>query len=44
MDWVDSRFLHVWYMIDSVDSTGKTSGIVTPVDLCLNCLHDRYNQ
>ena len=24
IDSVDSRFLHVWYMIDSVDSTGRT--------------------
>ena len=24
---IDSRFLDVWYMTDSVDSTGKTNGI-----------------
>ena len=31
MDSVDSRFLHVWYLIDSVDGTGRTNGIVNPV-------------
>ena len=31
MDLADSRFLHVWYKIDSVDSTGRTNGI-TVVD------------
>ena len=31
MDTVDSRFLHVWYMTDIVDSTGKTNDI-TPVN------------
>ena len=33
MDLVDSKFLHVWYMMaqSTLDSTGKTSGI-TPGD------------
>ena len=30
MDSVDSRSLHVWYTTDSVDTTGKASGI-TPM-------------
>ena len=32
MDSVNSRFLHVWYMIGTVDSTGSTKGI-TPVEM-----------
>ena len=32
MELVDSRFVHVWYTTDSVDSMDKTNGI-TPVIL-----------
>ena len=31
MDLVDSKFLHVWYMIDFVDSKGKTNGITSMI-------------
>ena len=27
MDSIDSIFLHLWYMIGSVDSTGRNNGI-----------------
>ena len=37
MDLVDSRFLHVWYTNDSVDSTDKTNGI-TPVAHFKRCV------
>ena len=29
---IDSRFSHVWYTTDSVDSIGKTNGITPRVD------------
>ena len=30
---VDSRYLHVWYMIGLVDSTGRTNGITHIIKL-----------
>ena len=37
---VDSRFLHVWYKTDVVDSTGKTNGITPMNPSILGILED----